>query len=320
MRIRAIVVPAAIAALFAGCAKKPPAPAPPVSGLVVRVLDVGTGDAILLRWKDKAALVDGGLPEASDTVLADLRQSGVSKLDWVVATHPHADHIGGLPAVIGAMPVAHFLDSGFQEGSPQQEALLTAIRDRQVPFHVAERGETLDLGGGATLHLLGPPHPSIRGTRSDANNNSIVARLDYGTVRVLLTGDMEAAERQDLYTYLDASGKGPGELRADVLKCAHHGSRNGTDRAFLRAVRPKYAVISCATGNNYGHPHAAAIRALQAAGVSLYRTDMQGDVTFTTNGMTVQPSTARSASGMLWTAGDGQQVSPRRRVRNRSRY
>ena len=324
MRIRWLSL-AVIACLWsAGCGNKtgPPsslAPNAVTGGLTVQFLDVGQGDSALLQWSGHAALIDGGTPEAGATVVSDLRGAGVKRLDYVFASHPHADHIGGLPDVLDAFPVAHFVDSGFQTGSPQQVALLTAIGDHKIPFQIAKRGQTLDLGGGLTLRLLAPPDPFLSSTDSDANNDSIVARADFGGVKVLFTGDMEGAERRDLYAWLESQPDGANALRADVLKCAHHGSRNGTDAAFLRAVQPKVAVISCADGNRYGHPHAAALGALKQGGVELYRTDKHGDVTLTTDGKTVTMAPAHTATGDVWTTGKGRNRSRAARRPRRSR-
>jgi competence protein ComEC len=297
---------AACAALMTGCSRRtPPKSAPVLPGLTVRFLDVGQGDSALLQWQGKAALIDGGPMAATGTVLADLKRYGVRRLDWVIASHPHEDHIGGLIGVVSALPVGHFVDSGLSTASSVQKQLLTEIRRRNVPFQVARAGTALDLGGGVSLAMLGPPRPFLSGTDSDPNNNSIVARLDYGRVRILFPGDMEGAERDWIYKR-NRGSPGADPLRADVLKAAHHGSRDATNAVFMKRVAPRYVVISCGAGNEYGHPHPQALRAIKSsAGLKgLFRTDLEGVITLHSDGRTISMSPEHRAAGDLWAPGN----------------
>lgn len=284
----------------------PPATPPPGARaeVAVRFLDIGQGDAALIQWPGGAALVDGGPEDANKGLLKKLRAAGVRRLDYVIATHPHADHIGGLVDVLREMPVAHVVDSGYNHGSQVQRRFLREIQKKpDITFELARPGEELQLAESLTLRFYAPPETPLSGTESDPNNNSIVARLTYGSTAFLFTGDLEKAGRAALYETLQTASGGRNALRADVLKVAHHGSHNGTDAELLDRVRPRYAVISCATGNSYGHPHRKALTALQKAGVELFRTDKQGDVTMRTDGTEIQASTEREATGSLWTAG-----------------
>jgi competence protein ComEC len=252
-------------------------------------IDVGQGDSGLVVSPDgHAMLVDGGPPGRADAILAALAAHQVSRLDVAVATHPHNDHIGSLDDVIRQVPVARFLDSGFNYGSDAQKRLLVAIKERGVPFQLARAGQSFPLGDQVTVAVLAPSTPLISGTDSDPNNNSIVLKVTYGGVRILLTGDMEERERERLYAD-DA------DLAAEVYKVAHHGSHNGTDTRFMERVRPRLALISCELGNDYGHPHREAIDALTSAGVQIYRTDLQGTLTLTSDGRSWQVATERPA-------------------------
>jgi competence protein ComEC len=297
---------AACALCAAGCSRRTPSKsAPALPGLTVRFLDVGQGDSALLQWQGKAALIDGGPMAATRTVVADLKRYGVRRLDWVIASHPHEDHIGGLIGVVAALPIGHFVDSGLSTASSVQKRMLTELKRRKVPFQVAEAGTTIDLGSGASLAILGPPRPFLSGTDSDPNNNSIVARLDYGGVRILFPGDMEGAERDWIYKrFGSAAGKDP--LRADVLKAAHHGSRDATNAYLMKRVAPRFVVISCGAGNDYGHPHTQALRAIQAsAGLKdLFRTDLEGVVTLRSDGRTISITPEHPATGNIWAPGN----------------
>jgi len=252
--------------------------------LRVSFLDVGQGDAALVQAPGGAnVLIDGGPQGAGPAVLKDLSAAGISKLDWIVASHPHEDHIGGLVDVLRELPAEQTLDSGYNHGTSLQKTYLGLLKSKKVKAQRARAGQTVDLGSGARLEVLAPEEPLLKGTKSDPNNNSVVARLVFGKTRFLFTGDMEVEERRRLLQNASA-----GALSADVLKVAHHGSHNGTDPDFLKAVSPKYAVISLAKGNDYGHPHREAMQALHASGATILRTDERGDIHFSTDGQTLK--------------------------------
>lgn len=273
-------------------------PAGPAAGqLVYTQIDVGQGDSELIVSPDgHAMLVDAGLPGNVDRVMEALRSRGVTRLDVAVATHPHNDHIGSMDDIVRQVPIGQFLDSGFNYGSTAQRRLLEAIKERRVPFKLARPGQSYSLGDQVRIAALAPSDPLLTGTDSDPNNNSVVLKVTYGRVRFLLTGDMEEAERRRLY---DANA----DLAAEVYKVAHHGSHNGTDRELLDRVRPRVALISCAIGNDYHHPHAEALEALASAQAAIYRTDLQGTITLTTDGRTWQVRTAKQATIPLTTPG-----------------
>ncbi len=246
--------------------------------LQVVFLDVGQGDSALILFPNgKSMLIDGGPPSAGGQLVQKLRQRGIQHLDWVVATHPHSDHIGGLIRVLREFPVEAVWDSGFVYDSPVYRDFLRAVRSAKnragtrPKFEVVQRGKRLEPAPNIHIEVLAPSKPYLTGTNSDPNNNSIVLRLDTGTVRYLFTGDMEKELRGRLYAQ-------NADLRAEVLKVAHHGSYTGTDRLFLQRVRPKVAVISCGQGNPYGHPHQVVLRVLRQSGTTIYRTDLHGDV------------------------------------------
>ncbi len=240
-------------------------------------ISVGQGDAALIvSPTGKTVLVDGGPPEGTERLLQTLKRRQISSLDLVILTHPHLDHLGGLSQVVAQLPVRTFLDAGYPSTSPPYAALLKRLADKGIAVKNAAAGRNIDIGDGATLTLLGPPSPFLTNTRSDVNANSVVVRLTWRGRTALLTGDSEPETEQYLLAQVQ---KGQVELRAELLKVAHHGGRYSSTEAFLRAVSPKLAFISVGPGNDYGHPTADAMGRVVSAGATIYRTDLQGDLT-----------------------------------------
>lgn len=250
--------------------------------LTVTWLDVGQGDAAVIQCGGQSMLIDGGKPEKSSYIYAWLQQHGLRYLDVIVATHVDADHIGGLSGALNYASVgtAYCPETTGTTETFQSFVKYLAQRGKQITVPTA--GETFALGG-AQIQILGPLHRA-----EDSNDNSIVLKVSFGATSFLFTGDAERAEEQDLLN----SGV---NLQSTVLKVGHHGSDTSTSYPFLRAVAPQYAVISVGAGNSYGHPTEAVLSRLRDAGVTTFRTDMQGEITAVSDGQTINFSTAKNA-------------------------
>ncbi|MDR1508209.1 MAG: MBL fold metallo-hydrolase [Synergistaceae bacterium] len=246
------------------------------SGFAFYAFDVGQADAFLFHLPDgENILIDAGTRSAGPGLVSRLKRLGVRKIDIVVATHPHEDHIGGMAHILRAFPVGKFWDSGYNHGSDVQRDMLSVLRGRKIRFERPKAGfkETL---GGAVIEVLAPVK-AMRGSESDANNNSIVLRVVYGDVAFLMTGDMENAERRSV-------GRFP---RATVLKLAHHGSANGTDEKMLKEVSPDAVILTYGRGNSYGHPHGVVVALIRKFGLRSYAT-ADGEIKITTDGRTLK--------------------------------
>jgi beta-lactamase superfamily II metal-dependent hydrolase len=245
----------------------------------VHFIDVGQGDAILVEAGDADILVDGG-PSGS-AVLSYLAGQHVPDIDLLVATHPHADHIGGLDDVLAQYDVLEVWTNGATCTSQTCQDFTAAVAAEGAVERQIRRGYSTQFGG-VTLTALDPVDPLT----GDANGDSIVLRLSCGSVDVLLTGDATADSEASMLA--DPSVV----LDADVLKVGHHGSSTSTTNAFLDAVTPKDAVISVGAGNPYGHPAQETLDRLTAHGATVYRTDLNGTVVLTSDCNTYSISTA----------------------------
>jgi competence protein ComEC len=245
--------------------------------LVVSVMDVGQGDAILVRGPGgHKLLIDGG-PDAQAVREALGRELPFwdRHLDLVVLTHPQDDHLTGLVEVVERYDVDVALAPPIEQESAGYEALRGALGEQGVELVEAVAGQWVDLGDGARLEVLAPPDDGIIGTRSDVNNNSVVLKLTWDGISFLLTGDIEAEGEAALI----GSGE---DLRATVLKAPHHGSATSSGQAFLRAVRPAVAVISVGAENRFAHPSPSVLERLD--NTLTYRTDLNGRIRLSTDG------------------------------------
>jgi competence protein ComEC len=249
--------------------------------LKVHVLDVGQGDAILIEAPgDKRVLVDAGTSGAG--VVGMLRDLGIDRLDLVIATHPHADHIGGIVKVLGGIPVGMYVDNGMTHTTLTYSRTMASVENKEIPYRIGISGRVFNVGDQVTMTVLHPRSNKLRGTRSDLNSNSVVIRIDHKNDCILLTGDAEEPSERALMR--DAIEP------CDVLKVAHHGSAHSTSMEWLRAIQPRIAVISVGEGNRYRHPSQDTLNRLERSQVEVHRTDLEGTITLisTGRGVTVE--------------------------------
>jgi len=290
-------------------------PPKPAGELKISVLDVGPieGDSILIVAPGgKTVLIDAGDAGKGKVVLDALKRNKVEKLDYFIATHPHPDHIGGADELLKGIKVGAVIDNGVDmstpapspsplkkgaKPSPTQAPRKTraktitgffdeykeALQKSGAQYQRAVVGQKIDLGGGAILTVLAPSDPfftaeQLKAGGNEPNANSIVLRLNYGDFSMLFMGDAEAQTEQRLL------GKPDLDLKATIIKVAHHGSKYATTRAFLESVKPEAAIISTGAWNRYGHPDQAVLDRVKSANAKLFRTDFQGEITITTKG------------------------------------
>ena len=238
------------------------------------MIDVGQGDAVLIRTNDGNVLVDAGTADAEDDLRDYLISQGVGDFDYVVFTHPHEDHIGNGDMIVDEFEVERVIMPDVQADTRCFEDLLWSIDNSGAELITARSGTTYTVGD-LTLNIFAPIGEC---DPDDLNNCSIVMRVDYGEVSMLFSGDAEKQIEREVYERYG------GELDCDIYKVAHHGSVTSNSDEFFGAASPDLALISCGVGNSYGHPHREIVDMLNEKGITVRRTDVDGDVVVATDG------------------------------------
>jgi len=253
----------------------------PAHLLKATFLDIGQGDSTFLQFPYGGnMLIDGGPGGRYDMgrrVVAYLHRQGVRRINIVVLTHPHDDHVGGLITVLKNLPVGLVLDSGQTHTSYSYEEFLKLVKEKRIPYRIVKAGEEIKGFKGVKIFILQPPPHLFKGTGSDINNNSLVLKVVYGKASLLLTGDIERGAEDKLLRY------GPG-LKSTLIKVPHHGGRASSTPDFLDLVSPRVSVISVGRRNPFHHPAPETLLRYKERGVKIYRTDREGAVIFTSNG------------------------------------
>lgn len=262
--------------------------------LTVHFIDVGQADCALLACGGEYMLIDGGNVEDGQKVVTYLDEQGITELDVVVCSHPHEDHLGGLPAVLAVYPTDRVLSPTRTYASEIFDDFMYYADQQKLTAEIPSPGDSFALGS-AEVTVLGPVK-----SYAETNDTSIILKVEFGENSFLFTGDMEVTAENDMLNQgMDVS--------ADVLKVGHHGSDTSTGYRFLYAVQPTYGVISVGEDNSYGHPHEEPLSRLNNAGVTLFRTDEMGTVIATSDGREItftwenQRATPHNAEAILIT-------------------
>ena len=242
---------------------------------LIYFLDVGQGDAILVRTAEGDVLIDAGTEESQETLCLRLEQLGVTELRLAVFTHADSDHMGGADGVLERVSVKEIWLSDALDTSESALRLAQTLKTTDAEVNYVRHGVSMELGD-AWISVLYP----LAEDGADGNENSIVLKLHYGEIDVLFTGDAGAEqEKRLLETY------GTSQLACDLYKVGHHGSNTSSSKEFLEAIRPRYAVISCGASNSYGHPTGEVLARLEGVGAEVLRTDLVGEIVFETDGI-----------------------------------
>lgn len=253
------------------------------SELKVVFLDVGQGDSTYIKMPSgEDILIDGGDNSHGDKVVSELKRLGVDDLDVVIGTHPDSDHIGGLTTVLKEFDVKSVYAPKVAHTTKTYKNFLIAVKEKGLQINTAKAGVQLPVKGAKALFVS----PTKNYGTDEMNTWSAVLHVSYGSTSFLFTGDADTKSEKDML----ASGQ---RLKADVLKVGHHGANTSSSVAFLKEVRPTYAVISVGKDNKYGHPTQKTLNKLNQNSVKVYRTDQRGTITATSNGKNISFSTAK---------------------------
>ena len=240
----------------------------------VHYIDVGQGDSILIQVNDKNMLIDCGPRDGKDKFFSYLESQKITKLDYVVATHPHEDHIGNMADVIKKYDVNKFYAPKVEHTTKTFEKMVEALVKKNLKITTIKAGtDSIDLGENTKVSVVAPN----KDTYDDLNNYSPIIKIEYGNNSFLFTGDAESKSEKEVL-------KKGYDVKADVLKLGHHGSSTSTSKEFFEAVNPSIGVISLASDNKYGHPHKETLNLLKDKKIKVYRTDVDGTTVLSSDG------------------------------------
>ena len=289
-KIEALIVAFILLIIVASCSVSYDNNVPKVdtAPLKITFINVGQGDTILVQCGSSNMLIDAGTNEAGTEVLEQLKKNNVDKIDILVGTHPHEDHIGSMDKVINNYEIGQIYMPKITATTKTFKDVVTAIKNKGMSVTTPVTGTSFKLGE-AECTILAPNSKSYE----ELNNYSIVIKLVFGNTSYLFTGDAEGVSEQEMLE------KGF-DLSADVLKLGHHGSSSSTTKKFLEAVNPKYAVIMCGKDNDYKHPQKSTMNKIKKTGIPVYRTDENGTIVCTSDGTSinfdVEPGSYKSGS------------------------
>ena len=246
--------------------------------LLIDFIDVGQADSILVRNQDKVMIIDAGTNEAEETVVNYLKNLGITKIDYLIGTHPHEDHIGGLDDVINNFDIGQIYMPKIETTTKTFEDVLEAIENKNLTVTAPNKGDKIELGQTVGEFMTEPILD-----KDNLNVSSLVLRLEFGNTSYLFMGDAEEENEETIHW-----------PKTDVLKVGHHGSSTSSSESFLEQVQPKYAIIMAGKDNSYGLPKQETIDKLNNIGCEIYRTDEDGTIQMTSDGNTIEIKTNNS--------------------------
>lgn len=248
--------------------------------IISHYIDVGQGDASFIEFPNgEVMLIDAGIASSSEKIIEYIQSLGYNQIDYVIVTHPHADHIGGMAEVIKAFDIGTIYMPKAVSTSKTYENLLETIKDKGLSIKTGKAGVNVLQEENLTIEMLAPNQDKY----SSLNNYSIVLKITYGNTSFLYTGDAEELSEKEI----------TGNVEADVLKVGHHGSDTSSSEEFLEKVNPKYAIISVGKDNSYGHPASNTIEKLEKYTNHIYRTDLNGTIVVASDGVNIEVKTER---------------------------
>ena len=259
-----------------------------IEDMEIHFIDVGQGDSTLIKCGNQSMLIDAADDSKGTAIQNYLKKQGIEKLDYLILTHPDADHIGGAPVIITKLDIDTVFMSDFEKDNETYRKLIQSLDDKRLKWSTPEVGSTYPLGTG-TITIIGPNQ-----TYDDPNNASVSLLVQNGNQSVIFTGDAEETAEEDILN----NGI---NIDVDIYHVGHHGSKTSSLEAFLDAITPTYAMVSCLEGNSYGHPHAQTLNNLRARGVQVFRTDEQGSIIATLSEDNINWNAAPSET---WQAGE----------------
>ncbi|MDS0524734.1 MBL fold metallo-hydrolase [Clostridium sp. SHJSY1] len=248
----------------------------------VHFINVGQGDSILIQVNNKNLLIDSGPKDSKKNIINYLDNLNIKKIDFLLATHPHEDHIGNMSEIIKKYDIKTFYSPKVISTTKSFESMIDALKSKNLKINILKAGSSsIDLGENTSVSIFSPNKDKyMSGNTENLNNYSPVILIRFGKNKFLFTGDAEKdVEKEILSSNID--------IKADILKLGHHGSSTSTSEEFLNAVNPSIGVISVGEDNSYGHPHKEVLNLLNSKKIKILRTDIDGDIILSSDGKNI---------------------------------